>query len=78
MMWHGHFFGGMFMMVLWPALILVVLFLVIRTFSRHDHGYTRGPGSVERALDILNERYSKGEIDDDEYLRRKKNLLNKQ
>ncbi len=77
--WYGYgpgfgILGGV-MMVLWWALIVVLVVALIRwlrtgTWERPE-GNSRRRGS---ALDILKERYAKGEIDDKEFERRKKTL----
>lgn len=63
-------FGGMFMMIIfWVGLILLIAWLV-RELSggrREKDGH--------RALDILKERYARGEIDKKEYEEKKKELL---
>jgi putative membrane protein len=61
---------------LWPLLWLVVILIVVGAIVRarhhghrhwwHDHGNS--------ALDILKERYAKGEIDKKEYEEKKKDL----
>jgi putative membrane protein len=65
---------GILMMLFWLAVIVAVIFLFIKVL-----GENRSKSDLEsrpdKALETLNERYSKGEIDDEEYLRRKKNLL---
>ncbi|MDW7652287.1 MAG: SHOCT domain-containing protein [Bacillota bacterium] len=79
MMWYGHgmWFGGLFMMFFWVILIAVVAFLLLRGLDGSRNRPTQSDSATDRALETLNERYSKGEIDDEEYLRRKKNLLSK-
>ena len=75
--WHdgwgwGHMFFGSIMMVLfWGGLIILIVFAV-RSMSA---GSTRGgPAPGSRALDILEERYARGEIDHEEYEDRKRRL----
>jgi len=77
----GHGFsmmGGMFMM--WPLMFLflalaiaglVALILVIIRLARNGTDSRDSAG----ARRILDERYARGEIDDDEY-RRRRNALN--
>ncbi|EEG77764.1 SHOCT domain-containing protein [Dethiobacter alkaliphilus] len=70
MMWYGHgmWFGGILMMLFWIVLIAAIVYFVVKALSGNDK-------RSDKSLEILDERYSKGEIDDEEYLRRKKNLL---
>ncbi|MSU91167.1 hypothetical protein GE300_16380 [Rhodobacteraceae bacterium 2CG4] len=69
-MWGGGFgmFGGLMMLLFWGAIIALIVFAV-RGFSSGS-----GPGSKSDAAEILRERYAKGEIDDEEYERRKAKL----
>ena len=79
--WHdgwgwGHMFFGSFMMLLfWGALILLII-LAVRYMGG---GPTRGgdePAQKNRAIDILEERFARGEIDKEEFEERKQ-LLSK-
>ena len=71
--WGHMMFGGVMMLIFWGGIILLV-FLLVRWLSgagRSDEGDT-----IPRAtpLDILKERFAKGEIDKKEYEERKKIL----
>ena len=70
MMWGGGFgmAGGLMMLLFWGAIIALIVFAV-RSFSTGA-----GSGSKSNAAEILRERYAKGEIDDEEYERRKAKL----
>jgi putative membrane protein len=79
-LWHygwgwGHMIFGSIMMLLFWGGIVIVIVLAVRGFGG---GTSRGaespPGS--RALDILEERYARGEIDKEEFEERKR-LLSK-
>ncbi len=61
-------FGGLMMVVFW-GLVIGLIVLAVRGFSGRSD--TTPPPN---ALDILRERYAKGEIDEDEYERRKAKL----
>jgi putative membrane protein len=69
-MWGGGnwMFGGLMMVVFW-GLIIGLIVLTVRRFSGRSD--TTPPPN---ALDILRDRYAKGEIDEDEYERRKAKL----
>lgn len=76
-MMHGFGFGlaGLFWMVLvWILLIAGAVWLIKLIFS----GTAKQPGSNlkrdEKAIDILNKRYARGELDRDEYERMKADL----
>jgi putative membrane protein len=68
-------FGGGWMMVFWWALIIVAIIALVRW------GITLSPQSTSNrqnnrdALDILKERYARGEIDKEEFEEKKKDLL---
>ncbi len=63
----GFSFGWLFMIGIWVLIGLVVM-AMLRAFS----GPQKGPvDERRRALDILNERYARGEIDQQEYRRMK-------
>lgn len=71
-------FGGIFMFVFWGLIIWAVIALVRGNFGRghmcgHDHG-DDSHGKGKSPLEILKERYAKGEIDKKEFEERKKDL----
>jgi len=70
MMWNdGHFFhGGGFMWIFWVLLIIAIVFIF--------QNITKGKSSSgsESSLEILKKRYARGEIDEDEFERRRNEL----
>lgn len=68
--WGGGFgfFGGFMMLVFWGVIIALIV-LAVRWLSE---GAKSGPRSD--ALDVLRQRFAKGEIDEEEFARRKKAL----
>jgi putative membrane protein len=72
--WSGMFFGPI-MMILWLALMIGVAVLVLRWLGvvGSDSPSSRGTpdASSGKALDILKERFAKGEIDKAEFEERK-------
>lgn len=69
MWWWGPW--HMLMPLLFLGLIVAGVIVLVRKLWPEDD--RRAPG--RRALDVLDERYAKGEIDREEYQRRKQNLL---
>lgn len=69
-------FGGLAMILFWGALIVLVVLLVRRFGARTPQGDAAPPPSESSPLDILNERFARGEIDKEEFEERKK-LLSK-
>lgn len=71
MMWYNnypfmHGFGGIFMLLFWVLLIVIVVYLVKRGLS--------DSGGGESAEDILKKRYARGEISKEEFDRMKKDI----
>jgi putative membrane protein len=69
-MWHGGFFGPLLMVIVIFA--LVALFMRVGFWGRHGYRYHRIGGG---ALDILEERFARGEIDKAEFEDKRKLLM---
>lgn len=76
--WGGHSFfgmglgGGLIMLLFWLVVVVAIVALVrwlsgTQTSSGHR-------GDKTQALEILEERYARGEIDDEEYQKKRRNL----
>lgn len=73
--WGTGWFGGIFMLVFWVLIIIGLIFL-IRWLIQSTKGESgRIMSNSSRALDILKERYARGEIDKHEFEEKKKDLL---
>ncbi len=59
-------------MVLWWVLIVAGIVALMKWVSSNTRGRDR---SASKALEILNERYARGEIDDQEFQKRKRDLM---
>ncbi len=68
--WHGTGFGGgfLFMWLFWIFIIVMVVMLI-----KGLVGDSKDP-SEETALDVLKKRFARGDIDEEEFNRRKKEL----
>lgn len=67
---HGFGFGGGFMWLLWILLIVVTVLAVRALWS----GKSDSHGSDKSPLDVLQERFARGDIDEAEYERKRKLL----
>jgi len=78
MMWNGGWAGwfiGPVMMLLFLAAAVAVVVLMVRWLGGTDH--QRGPSTRRgetSALEILEQRFARGEIDEEEFRRRKQAL----
>ncbi len=67
-MWHGWGWGVMLVL---GVIIVVGVFAAVLLAARSGSG---APADQKTALDVLKERYARGEIDDEEFERRKRRL----
>ena len=71
----GFGFGGMgfvYMLIFWVVIIALAIWLLSRLFPRVNHNSSSGPVSQpdelsESPLEILQQRYARGEISKTEY-----------
>lgn len=65
--------GMMFMMFIGLILIAAVVYFVVKGNSGHAHNQNYAYNNVgSNALDILNEKFAKGEISEEEYSTKKR------
>ena len=69
----GWFGGGLMMIVFWAAIILFVVWLV-REVSGSNKKQDGREHHGKAALEILKERYAKGEINKEEFESKKRDL----
>ena len=72
--WGMGWFGMIFMMIFWILLIVGLVFLIkwlIQTTNRGREGIQSG----SRALEILKERYARGELNKQEFEEKRRDLL---
>ncbi len=71
--WGHMIFGGLMMILFWGGIILVIVLAVRWLGGRSSQGVASElPG--KRALDILQERFARGEIDKEEFEERRRIL----
>ena len=69
--------GSAFMILLWGLLCLLLIFGIVAgivSLVRAFPGRGSRSGEKTTALDVLHERYARGEIGRDEYLERRRDL----
>lgn len=62
------------MVVVWSIPIILVLLIGLSVIMIIKNNKKNHPSMNNRALQRLNEQYAKGEIDDEEYSKRKKEI----
>lgn len=68
----GMFFGGGFMWIFW-ILLIVILVVIVKTMINTDN--SGGKTLQDKSpMEILKKRYARGEIDEEEFERRRKQL----
>ena len=75
MPWHGYghmMFGGLMMLAFWVLLIVAVVLVARWLLGTTGHG--PGASRTSSALQILEERYARGDIDREEFEERKRHL----
>ncbi len=77
--WHdswgwGHMMFGGFMMIAFWGTIIVLIILAVRWLGSGSAQGRAGSASGRTALDILEERFARGEIDKAEFEERKRSL----
>ena len=76
-MWHDGWGGmifGPFIMILFVAAIVVLVVVALRWLGSTGHGVPPQAPSGKTPLDILKERFARGEIDREEFEERRRAL----
>lgn len=73
-MWHNMGFSGMmwYGWLFWIIILIAIVYLIVRLTSQG--GRSSGNQQGETALDILKERFARGEISKEEFESMKKDL----
>jgi putative membrane protein len=72
-MGYGYGYGGIFM-ILWWVLIIVGIVALVRWLMTSAPSRAGRQAAEKSALDILKERYARGEIEQEEFQRKKREL----
>jgi len=72
MMWGNHWMFGGWMWIFWIAVLFGIIFLIKWIVQQSKENE---PRVKEDALEILKKRYAKGEINQEEFEQKKKDLL---
>lgn len=67
--------GGFGMMIIPLLLVGLIIYAVVKFSQGNNNNYNNNRGGSD-ALDVLNQRYAKGEISEEEYVLKKKMLRN--
>ncbi len=70
----GMGFGSLFMWAIW-ILIIFSIFALFKLFFKQNGGSEQKP--EDDSLEILKQRFARGEIDAEEFERMKKTLMNR-
>jgi putative membrane protein len=70
----GMFFGGVFMWIFWLILLVLVVFAIRAVAGSAGAGSGTSQSTDESPLEILKKRYARGEIDEEEFKRRRREL----
>ncbi len=70
----GYFFGGPFGMIIGLVFWAVIIYAIFRLIPNLTNRSAEVSRKEETALEILKRRYAKGEIDTEEFTKRKKDL----
>jgi len=71
--WHTWFFGPM-MMIVFLAVVVILVVLLVRWLGGAGHAAPPPHSAVKTPLDILKERFARGEIDKEEFEERRRVL----
>jgi putative membrane protein len=71
----GGFAGGIFSLLLWGLIILVLVFVAVKLFGSIKSNKTGPFHDKNDSLEILKMRYANGDINQDQYVKMKSVLL---
>ena len=71
--WGMGWFGGIFMILFWILILVGLVFVIKWLIQSTSHGHSNA-SSANRAIEILKERYARGDIDKTQYESMKRDL----
>ncbi len=73
---HDNFWGGsmLFSGILWMILLVVLIVVLVFIFMKLSGSSSNTGGDKDSSMNILKERYARGEITEEEYDQRRKKL----
>ncbi len=74
--WGHMMFGGLTMLLFWGGLIVLVI-VAVRWLGVRPHPHETGPSPKQTPMEILEERFARGEIDHEEFEARRRVLRGK-
>jgi len=74
MMGYGFVCGGMFMMLIPIVLVLITMYAIYKLTNHSNNNVHHNNTGSNSALNILNERFARGEIAEEEY-KQKRNMI---
>lgn len=75
MMWSGWYMGPI-MMIVFLVIAVIVVVLIVRWLSGSNQGHSHYAPPAKEPVDILKERFARGEIDKEEFEERRRVLEN--
>lgn len=73
-MMYGNQWGGLFSFIFMILILAVIAVGAVALMRQLPQGSNQGAGTKTNALDLLNQRYAKGEITQEEYRSIKKDI----
>ena len=71
---YGGFGYGPFHLIIWIVILIAIVAVVVWLVRSFSAGGYASPPRRSAGLDVLEERYARGEINRDEYLQKKKDI----
>lgn len=70
----NYWWMGLSLIVFRVIVLVVLIYLAVKLFKRYENRSTVSKNPDDSAMNILRERYARGEIDTEEFVKRKSDL----